>query len=99
MHFIESDISIDKEWIAYHVKNCDVIIPLVGIATPKSYVEKPLAVFEPDFEENLLSVRQCVKHKKRLIFPSTSEAYGLSTASEFVEDESRLVVGPIHKQD
>jgi len=30
-HFIEGDIAINKEWIEYHVKKCDVIMPLVAI--------------------------------------------------------------------
>ena len=33
-HFFEGDIMINKEWIEYHVKKCDVILPLVAIATP-----------------------------------------------------------------
>jgi nucleoside-diphosphate-sugar epimerase len=39
----------------------------------------------------------CVKHRKRVIFPSTSEVYGMSDGSELLEDESRLVTGPISK--
>ena len=31
MHFFEGDITINKEWIEYNVKKCDVIIPLVAI--------------------------------------------------------------------
>jgi nucleoside-diphosphate-sugar epimerase len=97
-HFVEGDIAINKEWIEYHVKKCDVIIPLVAIATPATYVKAPLRVFELDFEENLKIVRLCVKYGRRLVFPSTSEVYGMSPDSEFREDESFLVVGPIRMQ-
>jgi UDP-4-amino-4-deoxy-L-arabinose formyltransferase/UDP-glucuronic acid dehydrogenase (UDP-4-keto-hexauronic acid decarboxylating) len=97
-HFVEGDIAINHEWIEYHVKKCDVVLPLVAIATPKSYVENPLRVFELDFEENLRIVRQCVKYKKRIIFPSTSEVYGMCADPEFTEDQSPLVLGPIHKE-
>ncbi|OPY69124.1 MAG: Bifunctional polymyxin resistance protein ArnA [Syntrophorhabdaceae bacterium PtaU1.Bin034] len=97
-HFVEGDISINKEWIEYHVKKCDVVLPLVAIATPATYVREPLRVFGLDFEENLKIVRLCEKYNKRLIFPSTSEVYGMCTDEEFDEDESRLVVGPINKQ-
>lgn len=96
--FVEGDIGISREWIEYHVKKCDVILPLVAIATPKSYVDDPLRVFELDFEENLRIVRQCVKYKKRVIFPSTSEVYGMCPDPEFFEDKSPLVLGPIHKE-
>ncbi|MGC8735280.1 MAG: bifunctional UDP-4-keto-pentose/UDP-xylose synthase [Dissulfurimicrobium sp.] len=97
-HFLEGDISINKEWIEYHIKKCDVCLPLVAIATPASYVKDPLAVFELDFEENLRIVRQCAKYKTRVIFPSTSEVYGMSQDPIFNEETSLLVYGPIHKQ-
>jgi len=97
-YFKEGDIGIMREWIEYHVRKCDIILPLVAIATPIEYVRNPLRVFELDFEENLRIVRYCVKYKKRLIFPSTSEVYGMCTDSEFDEQSSNFVLGPIHKQ-
>jgi nucleoside-diphosphate-sugar epimerase len=97
-HFVEGDISINKEWIEYQVKKCDVVLPLVAIATPATYVKEPLRVFGLDFEENLKIVRLCEKYGRRLIFPSTSEVYGMCPDEEFKEDESPLVVGPINKQ-
>ena len=97
-HYVEGDITINKEWIEYHVKKCDVVLPLVAIATPATYVLDPLRVFELDFEANLDIVRQCVRYKKRVLFPSTSEVYGMSTEPEFDEETSNLVLGPINKQ-
>lgn len=97
-HFVEGDIAINREWIEYHVKKCDVVLPLVAIATPATYVREPLRVFELDFEANLQIVRQSVKYGKRLIFPSTSEVYGMCADSEFDEDKSHLILGPINKQ-
>ncbi|MDD5167425.1 MAG: bifunctional UDP-4-keto-pentose/UDP-xylose synthase [Syntrophales bacterium] len=97
-HFLEGDISINKEWIEYHIKKCDVVMPLVAIATPKLYVEDPIAVYNLDFEMNLNIVKQCVKYHKRVVFPSTSEVYGACSDPEFKEDESFLVVGPIQKE-
>lgn len=97
-HFLEGDIAINKEWIEYHIKKCDVVLPLVAIATPMTYVKQPLRVFELDFEENLRIIRQCVKYGTRVVFPSTSEVYGMCTDPEFKEDESNLVLGPINKQ-
>jgi len=97
-NFIEGDISINKEWIEYHIKKCDVVLPLVAIATPKTYIEDPLGVFELDFEENLNIIRQCVRYNKRIIFPSTSEVYGMCAEQAFEEDTSHLILGPIRKQ-
>jgi nucleoside-diphosphate-sugar epimerase len=96
-HFFEGDITINKEWIEYHVKKCDVILPLVAIATPATYVKEPLRVFELDFEANLPIVRQAVKHKKRVVFPSTSEVYGMCRDEEFDPETSELILGPINK--
>src|SRR5712672_1105267 len=64
-HFLEGDIAINREWIEYHVKKCDAVLPLVAIATPKTYVEAPLRVFELDFEQNLRIVREAVKYDTR----------------------------------
>jgi UDP-4-amino-4-deoxy-L-arabinose formyltransferase/UDP-glucuronic acid dehydrogenase (UDP-4-keto-hexauronic acid decarboxylating) len=97
-HFDEGDISIHREWIEYHVRKCDVVIPLVAIATPIEYTRNPLGVFQLDFEENLRVVRYCVKYRKRIIFPSTSEVYGMCDEAEFDEDNSKLVLGPIRMQ-
>jgi nucleoside-diphosphate-sugar epimerase len=96
-HFFEGDITINREWIEYHIKKCDVIMPLVAIATPATYIKDPLRVFELDFEANLPIVRAAVRYQKRLIFPSTSEVYGMSTDEEFDSESSSLVYGPIAK--
>jgi nucleoside-diphosphate-sugar epimerase len=95
--FFEGDITINREWIEYHVKKCDVVLPLVAIATPATYVREPLRVFELDFEANLAIIRLCVKHRKRVLFPSTSEVYGMCHDSEFDPYASELVYGPIEK--
>jgi nucleoside-diphosphate-sugar epimerase len=97
-HFVEGDITINREWVEYHVKKCDAVVPLVAIANPAQYVTHPLKVFELDFEANLAVVRQCVKYGKRLLFPSTSEIYGMSPDSVLDEESSSLVYGPINKQ-
>jgi nucleoside-diphosphate-sugar epimerase len=97
LHFFEGDITINREWIEYHVKKCDVVLPLVAIATPATYVREPLRVFELDFEANLSIIRLCVKHRKRVLFPSTSEVYGMCHDSEFDPESSELIYGPISK--
>jgi UDP-4-amino-4-deoxy-L-arabinose formyltransferase/UDP-glucuronic acid dehydrogenase (UDP-4-keto-hexauronic acid decarboxylating) len=97
-HFDEGNISVHREWIEYHIRKCDVVIPLVAIATPSAYTRDPLRVFELDFEENLRVIRYCAKYQKRIIFPSTSEVYGMCDEETFDEDNSKLVLGPIRMQ-
>lgn len=96
--FEKGDISIHREWLEYQVKCADVVLPLVAIATPIEYVRNPIRVFELDFEENLRVIRYCVKYGKRIVFPSTSEVYGMCEDEEFDEDDSKLVLGPIRMQ-
>jgi nucleoside-diphosphate-sugar epimerase len=96
-HFFEGDITINREWVEYHVKKCDLVLPLVAIATPATYVRDPLAVFELDFEANLPIIRACVRYRKRVVFPSTSEVYGMCPDREFHPYESHLVLGPLTK--
>jgi len=96
-HFFEGDITINHEWVEYHIKKCDLILPLVAIATPATSVSDPLAVFELDFEANLPIIRACVRYRKRVLFPSTSEVYGMSQDREFHPYESNLVLGPLTK--
>jgi nucleoside-diphosphate-sugar epimerase len=97
VNFRQADMLASMPWIEEEVKKADVVLPLAAIATPATYISNPIAVFELDFEANLAVVRDCVKHKTRLVFPSTSEVYGMSEDLPYDEEESRLVTGPINK--
>lgn len=97
-HFTSGDITKEKDRVEAMIAASDVILPLVAIATPALYVTDPLGVFELDFEANLEIIRHCVHYQKRIIFPSTSEVYGMCRDDEFDEEKSHLVTGPIHKE-
>lgn len=88
------DIVKRRDKVDELIEKADVIMPLVAIATPKVYVERPMDVFELDFEENLRILKVCHKLGKRVIFPSTSEVYGKGRAP-FDEYDTDLVYGPI----
>lgn len=89
------DLYDQDDWIEEQIGLCDVVLPLAGIAKPAYYITNPLMTFELDFEQNLKIVRMCAKHSKRIIFPSTSEVYGMSSGDTLLEDESLLIQGPI----
>ncbi len=89
-NFIVGDMTVEKDWVAEHIQKSDVILPLVAIATPAVYVKEPLRVFELDFEANLTIVRQCVEFKKRLLFPSTSEVYGMCQMQNLMKKPHHL---------
>jgi nucleoside-diphosphate-sugar epimerase len=95
--FRKGDVFKDGRRIEEQVEWCDVVLPLAGVAKPAIYLKKPIWTYELDFEQNLRIVRMCSLYDKRLIFPSTSEVYGLCGDGELKEDESPLVTGPISK--
>ncbi len=96
--FHKGDINKESSWIDEKIKTSDVCLPLVAIANPAIYVQDPLRVFELDFETNLDIIKRCVAHKTRVVFPSTSEVYGMCTDNAFNEETSSLVLGPIQKE-
>jgi len=93
-NFFQYDIKKNQKNVDKLIEKADIIMPLVAIATPKIYVERPMDVFELDFEENLRIVKLCHDLNKRIIFPSTSEVYGKGKGP-FEEDTTDLVYGPI----
>lgn len=88
----------EARWLAQAISEADIVLPLAAIADPRLYVADPLKVFALDFEANLHIVRQCVAAKTRLIFPSTSEVYGMASDMPFDEEKTNFVQGPIHKE-
>jgi nucleoside-diphosphate-sugar epimerase len=95
--FLKASMMESHAWISEQLKTCDTMLPLVAIATPSTYVNDPLRVFELDFEANLAVVRLCVTANKRVIFPSTSEVYGMCTDAQFDPETSNFIQGPINK--
>ena len=63
LSFRKGDMNQEIVWIEQQIQQSDVVLPLVAIATPASYVKNPLGIFELDFEANLKIIRLCVKHK------------------------------------
>lgn len=96
-HFTQGNMLKAEDWVEAHIQKCDVIFPLVAVANPALYVSDPLFVYQLDFEANMDIVKLCVKHKKHLVFPSTSEVYGMSRDIPFDEETSTLVTGPVNK--
>lgn len=96
--FYQKNILTDKEWIEEQIAQCDVVVPLIAIATPRLYVQDPLRIYELDYEANVEIVKLCAKYDKRIVFPSTSEVYGMCPDENFDEYTSPLVLGSIEKE-
>ena len=67
-HFKQGDIRTENTYLETQIKEADVLLPLVAIATPATYVKEPLKIFELDFEENLKVIRLAHKYNTRVIF-------------------------------
>ena len=96
--FRKVDVLKDKAAVEAAVKDCDIVLPLVAVATPALYVKDPVRVYNLDFESNVDIIKMCLKYGKRVIFPSTSEVYGMCPDAAFDEYTSKLVLGPIEKE-
>lgn len=93
-HFKQADLRSSHDWIEETIQSVDTVLPLVAIANPQVYVTDPLSVYELDFEANIPIIRWCARYQKHLVFPSTSEVYGMSPDAQFDEYSSHLVLGP-----
>lgn len=93
--FYRYDIAGDLGRVKDLIAGADVVLLLAGIARPSEYIEHPLQVFELDFESNYRLVKLCAEMHRRVIFPSTSEVYGIGGSLPMNEDSSPLTLGPI----
>lgn len=93
-YFFQGDIRQQTAWVEEQISKADVVVPLVAVASPACYVQNPLHVFELGFETNITIIKLVARHRKRLIFPSTSEVYGMCADEVFHPSHSCLVYGP-----
>ncbi len=96
--FRKIDVLQNFDEVRKIIKEVDVVVALVAIAVPSMYVKNPIAVYNLDFEHNAQVVKMCVQYGKRIVFPSTSEVYGMCTDEVFDEATSQLVLGSIEKE-
>ena len=97
MHFFEGDITINREWIEYNIRKCDTIIPLGRRHRHACDLRARALARSSYFEANLPIVRAAARYKKHLVFPSTSEVYGMCPDEEIDPESSNLGHGPINK--
>lgn len=84
--YLHSDIRRDTDVTDRLIRESDVVVDLVAVASPTMYVRNPLEVFELDFMENIKIIEKCSAMGKRLIQFSTCEIYGRTWLS-LVPDE------------
>lgn len=93
--FHQLDIKDNRSELRGLLSQSDLAILLAGIARPAEYIQHPMKVFELDFEYNYQMVKMCADIGVQIIFPSTSEVYGLGSDVPMNEETTDLVLGPI----
>jgi len=95
-HFFEGDITINKEWIEYHIRKCDTGAAAGRHRHACDLREGAVRVFELDSEANLPIVRSCVKPGNG---SSSLDLRGLRHVPRqgLDPEASELVLGPINK--
>lgn len=95
--FQHVDIGSDDDTLDALVSQHDVIFNLASKASPRLYVQDPVAVAKLNLFDGYKVIDACVRHRKKLIHFSTSEVYGkaLGSTEPFKEDETDCVTGPI----
>lgn len=96
--FHQVDLVSDDEFTNNAIAQADTVVDLISYANPSIYVNKPLDVFELNFQANLRVLERCAETGTRLVQYSTAEVYGRPSGPAYVEDESDLALGPVNKQ-
>ncbi len=106
--FIEGDLYRDPELVA-RLAACEVVISLAAICWPSRYAGDGIAVIESNFLQPARLFEALTRRGAWLLHFSTSEVYGKTLASQLGpeaetrldlnllrEDESPLLLGPVH---
>lgn len=95
--FHHVDIESDDDKLNDLVADHDIVFNLASRASPRLYVQDPLAVSKLNLFDGSKVIDACVRHRKKLVHFSTSEVYGkaLGSSAPFTEDETNCVTGPI----
>ena len=92
--FIEHDISSPL----YLAEKVDGVLHFASPASPIDYLELPIQTLKVGSLGTHNSLGLAKAHSARFLLASTSEVYGMCADPEFFEDDSPLILGPIHKQ-
>ena len=93
--FIIADVLDSRELIQILINDADVVIPLVAIPQPDFFFRDPISTFNLTFLHNLNIIQHCAATSTRIVFPSSSEIYGLSNHQPLDPIKSLFVTGPV----
>jgi len=83
------------------VAGCDAVVSMTALCNPSLYNTRPRDVIHASFSDLVPLVELCATRRIWLVHFSTCEVYGKphpSPGSLMSEDESSLLLGPIHRE-
>jgi len=92
--FVETDVLHSVDLINELIMDTDVVIPLIATARPEHFLRDPISTFDLTFAHNLDIIRACAAVSTRIVFPSSSEVYGLCSQQPLSATKSPFVTGP-----
>ena len=92
--FVEADVVHSVELVHELIVDTDVVIPLIAAPRPEHFFRDPVSTFDFTFVHNLDIIRTCAATSTRIVFPSSSEVYGLCSQQPLSAKSSLLVTGP-----
>lgn len=113
IEFHKFDIRTDIPRLESLIARCETVVNLAAICNPAEYNTRPMDTINSNFTDALPVIKACTDMGKHLVHFSTCEVYGKTLAgfadkgSEFREnpdnymlreDETMMIVGPVHKQ-
>ncbi|MDP7116481.1 MAG: GDP-mannose 4,6-dehydratase [Candidatus Woesearchaeota archaeon] len=84
---------LDRELLETHIQKVDLIYHLAAIANVQHYILDPLRVLDIGVKGTIAVLELAHKHKKKVLFSSTSEVYGKNPKIPWKENDDR-VLGP-----
>jgi len=95
---VEVDVLHSVALIQELIVDADVVIPLIAAPCPEDFFRDPVSTFNLTFVHNLDIIRACAATSTRIVFPSSSEVYGLCSQQPLNATKSLLVTGPAQDQ-
>jgi len=92
--FVETDVLHSAKLIHEIIMDTDVVIPLIATPRPEHFLRDPISTFDLTFAHNLDIIRACAATSTRIVFPSSSEVYGLCSQQPLSATKSPFVTGP-----
>jgi len=92
LHLIEGDI-LDSTLVAKLVAQADLVYHLAAAVGVKTVIQNPVETLTTNIDGTREVFTACAKHRKKVIFASTSEVYGKSSKSSLSETDD-VILGP-----